>query len=212
MKKIILIGGGGHAKVVIDAVKYSDKYTIYGIVDPKLPEGESVLGVKVIGGDEKLKGLFEEGIESAFIGIGSIGDCSLRKKIYDELKRIGFRLPVIVHPKAIVADDVEIGDGTFVAAGAIINPGTKIGKNAIINTSSSIDHDCVIGDFVHIAPGVTLSGGVKVGDETHIGTGAKVTQYLTIGKKCTIGAGQTIRHDIADGQKGFVSAAANEKE
>lgn len=195
---IVLVGGGGHAKVVIDAVKYSSKYTICGIVDSKLPQGRSILGIKVLGGDDTLRGLFKKGVKSAFIGIGSIGDCGLRKKIYGDLKRIGFRLPFIAHQKAVIAEDAEVGDGAFVAAGAVISTGAKIGKNAIVNTSSSVDHDCVIGDFVHIAPGAALSGGVKVGAETHIGTGARVTQYLNIGSNCIIGAGQTIRHDMAD--------------
>lgn len=210
-RDMVLIGGGGHAKVVIDAVKNSDRYEICGIVDPKLPQGTSVLGIKVLGGDGILRGIFKKGIENAFIGIGSISDCSLRKKIYGDLKRIGFRLPFIAHQKAVIAEDAEIGEGTFVAAGAIINPGTTIGRNAIINTSSSVDHDCTIGDFVHIAPGVILSGGVRVGEETHIGTGAKVTQYVTIGKRCTIGAGQTIRHDMVDGQKSYSQAAGRMK-
>lgn len=203
MKKLVMVGGGGHAKVVIDAARNSGEYDIYGIIDPRLKIGESVLGINVVGDDDILEDIFKKGIDHAFISIGSIGDCGLRKKMHEVLKGIGFRIPFIVHPRAVVARDVEIGEGAFVAAGAIINPGTKIGKNAIINTSSSIDHDCVIGDFVHIAPGATLSGGVCIGDETHVGTGARVIQCLTIGRRCMVGAGQTIRHDMRDGEKSF---------
>lgn len=210
-KKIVLIGGGGHAKVVIDAIKCSKKYAIFGIVDPKLRVGDTVLGVKVLGGDEVLCDMSRKRIKHAFIGIASIGKCKLRKEVYKRLKTLNFELPVVVHPKAIVASSVELGEGTFVAVRAVVNPCTKIGRNAIINTSSSVDHDCIIGDFVHISPGVTLSGGVKVGDETHIGTGATVIQNLTIGKRCIIGAGQTIRHDMADGSNSFgQGAVANE--
>lgn len=197
-EKIVLVGGGGHAKVVIDAIKNSRKFDIYGILDSHLPKGESVLGVKVIGTDEMLPKIFEEGARNAVIAIGSIGNCGIRKRIYTNLKKIGFQLPVIQHPKSTIAEDVKIGEGTFIAAGVVINPGVKIGKNAIINTSSSVDHDCVIGDFVHIAPRTILSGGVKVGDETHIGTGTNVIQYRTIGKECMIGAGRTIRHNKSD--------------
>jgi UDP-perosamine 4-acetyltransferase len=92
------------------------------------------------------------------------------------------------------------GEGTFIAAGAIVNPGTKIGRNVIINTSASVDHDCEIGDFVHIAPGVTLSGGVKVGNETHIGTGANVIQYVKIGEKCMVKAGTLLSQDLEKGK------------
>ena len=201
-EKIVIIGGGGHAKVVVDAIKCSGKFDIHGIIDPNLEKGVSVLGVPVLGSDDILAEIFKREVKCAFIGIGSIGDCCVRKKIYDNLKRIGFRLPVISHPKAVIAEDVELGEGTLVVAGAIINPGAKIGKNVIINTSSSVDHDCIIGDFAHIAPGATLNGRVNVGAETHIGTGANIIQSLNIGKRCIVGAGCTLRHDfLTEGQK-----------
>lgn len=202
-RKIVLVGGGGHCKVIIDAIRESGKFSIYGITDPNLPKGECVSGVEVIGTDDFLHGLFKKGIKNAFICVGSVANCEARKRIYAGLKKDKFELPVIVHPNAVVANGVKLGKGTFVAAGAVINPDVTIGDNAIINTSSSIDHDCVIGNFVHIAPGVTLSGGVKIGDETHIGTGASVIQYLNIGKKCIIGAGITVRHDMPDNTKNY---------
>ncbi len=211
-KDIVLIGGGGHCKVIIDAIKRSGEFNIRGVVDPNIPAGESVLGVKVIGGDNILAAIFAEGIRNAFVCIGSVGDCALRKKLSAYAIGIGFKLPVIIHPAAVIAGDVELGEGTFVAAGAVMNPDVKIGRSVIINTSSSVDHDCIIGDFVHIAPGVVLSGGVKIGKETHVGTGARVTQCLTVGKRCTIGAGQTVRHDMADDTKSFHQAGVYEKE
>ncbi len=200
-KKIILAGGGGHAKVVIDAINKMGTYTICGIVDIRMKKGERVSGVPVVGDDDAFKTIFKKKVRHAFIGIGSIGNCDARKKVYGNLRSIGFQLPIIAHPSAVVAHDVEIGEGTFIAAGAVINPGAKIGKNAIINTSASIDHDCVIGNFVHVAPGAVLSGGVTVGDETHIGTGASVIQGTSIGKKCFISAGMTVCEDMSDGAK-----------
>ncbi|NQU95467.1 MAG: acetyltransferase [Candidatus Omnitrophica bacterium] len=195
---IVLIGGGGHAKVVIDAVRKVKKIRIYGIVDSKLRKGDSFLGVPILGDDSVLPELFKKGIKKAFIAVGSIGGCSIRKKLYANLKNIGFELPAIKHQGAVIAGDVKIGEGSFVAAGAVINPGVKIGKNVIINTRASIDHDCEIGDFVHIAPGVTLSGGVKIDKETHVGTGANIIQYVKIGKGCLISAGSTIIRNVAD--------------
>lgn len=213
-KNIVILGGGGHAKVVIDAIKRAGRFKIYGVVDASLSKDKSVLGVKVLGDDSILPGLFKKGVKFAFIGIGSIGNCSLRKRLYHELTEIGFKLPTIIHPKAVVASDVKTGDGTFIAAGAIVNPGTKIGKNVIINTRSSVDHDCVIGDFVHIAPGVTLSGSVNIDDETHIGTGASVIQGIKIGKNCVVGAGVTVRYDVTNDRKHFGATIveANAKE
>lgn len=211
-KNIVIVGGGGHAKTVIDAIICSRRFAICGIVDLKLRKGECVLGIKVIGGDEKLKEVFRDGVRDAFLGIGSIGNCDLRKKIYENLKKIGFRLPIIIHPSAVVARDVKLGEGTFVAAGAVINSGTQIGRNVIINTLSSVDHDCLIGDFVHVAPGVTLSGGVEIGREAHVGTGACVTQYLKIGKKAFIKAGEMVFRDVADGDFFYEGKKTNARE
>ena len=199
--KIILAGGGGHCKVIIDAIKLEGKWDIRGIVDPGIPKGTSVMGVPVLGSDEVLKGIFENGIVNALISVGSVGNCGVRKKLYNGLKRIGFSFPVVKHPSAILAGDVSIGEGTFVAAGVVINPGTKIGKNVIVNTSSSVDHDCIIGDFVHVAPGVSLSGGVKVGDETHVGIGSCIVQDINVGKKCMIKAGSVIVSSLGNGVK-----------
>jgi len=197
-KKIVIIGGGGHGKVVIDAIKCAGGFEIYGIVDAAISKGTSVSGVPVVGGDEALRGIYKKGIKQAIIGVGSIGDCEARKTIYKTLKKIGFTLAKVIHPKAIVAGDAKIGEGAFIAAGVTVNPGTRIRKNVILNTRSSVDHDCDIGDFVHIAPGIVLSGTVKVGEETHIGTGARVIQGINIGRRCMVGAGSIVRSDLKD--------------
>ncbi len=191
-EKIILVGGGGHCKVVIDAIKKAGIFEVEGVLDPA--QTDDILGVKICGNDNKMKELFEKGIKNAFITVGSTGDCSLRKKLYKKAKDIGFEFPVIIHPRAEIADDVggEIGCGTFIAASATVNPGTKIGENVIVNTSASVDHDCVIGDFAHIAPGAVLSGGVEVGEEAHIGTGANITQYARIEKGELVKAGSLV--------------------
>lgn len=201
-QKLIIIGGGGHAKVIIDAVLAGEKYEMYGIIDQKLVVGTKVLGVPVLGTDEILPELYGEGIKNAFMGVGSIGNTSARRTIYEKLKNIGFELPVIIHPKAVVGQEVAFGEGTFVAASATINPGTKIGKNVIINTSSSIDHDCNIGDFVHIAPGAVLCGTVSVGENTHIGIGANIIQSIKIGKDAFIPASRMVKVDWAEGRRG----------
>ncbi len=195
---IVLIGGGGHCKVVIDAIKNANAFNIYGITDQNPDKIKDIPGIPVLGNDDMLQEIYGKGIKYAFITVGSIGNCTVRKKIAEKLKKIGFQLPVIVHPRAITAKDVSFKEGAFVAAGAVINPGAKIGKNVIINTSSSIDHDCVIGNFAHIAPGVILSGGVKIGEGTHVGTGAHIVQYLSVPKNSFIPAGSVV-HKLKDG-------------
>jgi len=199
-ENVILIGGGGHGKVVIDAIKKGDEFTVHGIVDTIIPKGESVLGVNVLGNYDMLGELRKKGFKNAFISFGSIGDCSARVEAYNKLKGLGFNLPFIVHPSAIIGNGVVFEEGVFVAAGTVINPESKIGKNAIINTSASIDHNCVIGDYVHVAPGVTLSGKVIIGDGTHVGVGATVVQHLTIGKKCMIKANGLVSKNMNDGE------------
>lgn len=195
-EKIVLVGGGGHCKVVIDAIMSAGEYEIEGVVDPQLGSGSDVLGVPVVGDDSVLAGLFKKGVRKAMISVGSVGDPSLRKELYAKVRKMGFEFPAVVHPKTVIGRDVKIGEGAFLAASVTVNPGTRIGANAIINTSASIDHDCSIGDFAHIAPGVILSGGVEVGDETHIGTGAKVAQYTKIPAKKKIKAGDLVYTDF----------------
>ena len=199
-ESIILIGGGGHGKVVIDAIKKDNQFAIHGIVDTIIPKGESVLGINVLGNYDVLDEVLKQGINNAFVSFGSIGDCSARVEACSKLKELGFSLPSIVHPSAIIGSGVTFEEGAFVAAGVVINPDSKIGKNAIINTSASVDHDCVIGDYVHVAPGVTLSGKVKIGDGTHVGVGATVVQHLTIGKKCMIKANGLVSKNMNNGE------------
>lgn len=202
-KEIVLIGGGGHCKVVIDSIRKSNKYNIIGIVDTKVEQNKLIAGVPVLGGDDKLKKVFSKGVKKAFIAIGSIGDCDLRVRLYKFVKKIGFELPVIIHPSAVIGEGIIFEEGAFVSAGVVINPYVKIGRNAILNTSSSIDHDCVIGDFVQIAPNAALGGGVTVGDRTHVGIGASIMQGIDIGRDSIIGMGAVVRHNIGSNQRYF---------
>ncbi|MBW3003740.1 acetyltransferase [Candidatus Woesearchaeota archaeon] len=199
MDKIIIVGGGGHAKVVISILQKNNNYEIVGYTD--MEDRGNMLGVRYIGDDNILEKLKQEGCSSAAVGIGSIGDISIREKVWNKLKDLGFNLPAIISKDAVVNNDVSIGQGTVVMDGAVIQPGTVIGECCIINTRSSIDHDCEIKDFVHVAPGVTLSGGVKIGKHSHLGMGANVIQYLNIGDKCIIAAGATVIKDCEDNKR-----------
>lgn len=194
--KLVLIGGGGHCKVVISILKKLKTFDIVGIVDKEDRKGESVLGIEINHTDQDLALLKSEGIESAFVAIGSVGKNEKRKRIFETLKKIGYTISCIISPDAIVNEDVIIGEGTIIMPGVVINAGVKIGKNSIINTGAVIDHDCVIGDHVHIAPNATLSGGVKVGDHSHIGTNATIIQNINICENSIIGAGGVVIRNI----------------
>ncbi|SSC12123.1 putative acetyltransferase EpsM [Mesotoga infera] len=198
---IILVGGGGHCKVVISIIKKLDTFNIAGISDLKENLGKEVLGIETRYTDDQLEELHDKGIKYAFVTLGSVGNPDNRIRLFEMLKQTGFEIPVIISKDAIVDESVEIEEGTVIMPGAIINPGTKIGKNCIINTGAVIDHDCMIGDHVHIAPGVTLSGSVKIGSSSHIGTGASVIHGIEIGSRVIVGAGSVVVNTIQDNKK-----------
>jgi sugar O-acyltransferase (sialic acid O-acetyltransferase NeuD family) len=202
-KKILLIGAGGHGKVVLDVLLSQEEYIVAGVIDVKKLVGTKVFGGEVIGTDADLPRFFKSGIKHCFIGVGSIGDPSLRVKLYETAKKAGFSFPNVISSRATVSLHATMGEGNYVAPGAIINVGARIGNDCIINSGAIVEHDCVIGDFVHLSPGAVLSGGVTVGDQSHIGTGAAVVQYLKIGKGVMVGAGSVVTKDIRDGVKAF---------
>lgn len=194
MEKIVLIGAGGHCLSVLDSLLELNSFEIVGITDMK--SDYEVMGIRVIGNDDILEELFKSGVKNAFISLGSIGNTAIRRKIYNNLKRIGFKLPCIIDKTAIVSRNIILGEGIFVGKGAIINAGVEIGDNSIINSGAIIDHECRIGEFVHIAPGVSMSGGIIIENDTHIGTGSNIIQGIKIGNNSIVGAGSTIIKDI----------------
>lgn len=195
---VIVLGAGGHAKVLIDTLLASSA-VIAGIVDPDHTlAGTTILGVPVLGGDNVVNDSPLSEVQLVN-GLGSVGLPVKRQQLFERFKGLGYNFATVVHPSAVLASDVELGEGTQVMAGAVIQPGCRIGINSIINTRTSVDHDCIISDHVHIAPGVTMSGGVKVGKMTHIGTGATMIQGISIGSGCLVAAGAVVTKDIADG-------------
>jgi len=197
MHDIVIIGGGGHAKVLISILKKLGSYRLLGYTDIQ-NKGE-LLGIKYLGDDTVLERLIKKNRSlAAALGLGTVAVDDKRPRILENLEYLGFALPAVISPQAVINEDVVIGSATVIFDGAIVNSGTKIGKAVILNTKSSVDHDCEIEDFVHIAPGATLSGGVKVGKNSLIGTGANVIQYKRIGENCVVGAGSTIIDDITE--------------
>ena len=196
MKKIILIGGGGHCKSIIDSLSQSTEYEIIGILDIAEKVGAFINGVEIIGVDNDMSHFFSKEIDNIFITLGSVGDTTLRQKMYEQAKLIGFKFPIIKDATAIISTDAIIGEGTFIGKGAIINTNVQIGTNAIVNSGAIVEHDSTIGDYCHLAPGSTFSGNVTIGDRTHIGTNATVIQGITIGKQSIIGAGSVVVRNI----------------
>ena len=201
MENIVLVGFGGHARSVADTIKSSGKYHIIGYTDFKetLPN----LGYRYLGTDEKLKEIYASGTHNAIITLGQIGRDKIRHKLYEFLKNIGYTLPVIIDPTAILAQNVHIEEGTFVGKSAIINSNVHIGKMCIINTGVLCEHDNVIGDFCHLAVRTVCGGAVTIGTNSFIGANATVIQGINIGDDVIVGAGSVVLHNILDGEKRY---------
>jgi sugar O-acyltransferase (sialic acid O-acetyltransferase NeuD family) len=188
-KKILIIGGGGHAKVVTSIVKKLEEFELIGYTDEE-DRGE-LLGIPYLGNDNTFLSKNISDIKYSVIGIGQIKSSALRRKITQLYLGYGFTFPVIISPNAIINEDVEINEGTVIFDGVIVNSSTRIGRFAILNTHSTIEHDCRIGDFVHIAPRAVLSGGVVIGSDSLIGVGATIIQGVEIEPNVILGAGST---------------------
>lgn len=203
MQDIILIGCGGHAKSVVDAIESMSQYRIRGFVDRELHDFE-YRGYKVIATDEELLSLFEKGVRNAHIAIGYMGKKDIRPVIFESLKRIGYELPVIADSTAIIAKDAELGEGCFISKKTVVNAGAIIGKNVILNTGSIIEHECKVGDYTHVAVNATLCGNVMVGTGSFIGAGATVIQGIEIGNNVLVGAGSLLRENVGNQKKVYV--------
>ncbi len=197
MNSVILVGGGGHARVLADSLILQEN-KILGFVDPKQKEmrvaGRWIpyLGTDKILLDKKLP-------QKAFLvnGVGSVGNPKIRKQIFERFKAAGYSFSAVIHPSAILARDVQRGEGVQVMAGAVVQAGTHLGNNCIINTRASVDHDCRIGDHVHIAPGAILCGGVKISEGSHVGCGAVIIQGVTVGRHLLIPANTLVKRPVA---------------
>lgn len=199
--KILLIGAGGHCCSVLDSLLSFNNYEFIGIVDRTFNVGNkllTVMGVPVVGNDEELGRLYEDGYEYAFVTVGSVGDISIRKRLVQLIKKKNFIIPNIIDKTGIVSSFSACGEGIYVGKRAVINANSRIGDYSIVNTSSVVEHGSIIGEFVHLAPGSIVCGDTHIGDGTHIGAGSVIKQGIHIGKGSIIGAGSVVVSNIGD--------------
>ena len=198
--RAIGIGAGGHAKVLLEALQARGGVEVVGLLDTdrKLHD-TTVLGVRVIGGDDLLEKLHREGVTHAFIGVGGTGDNDPRRRVYELAHRTGFKLLDVVHPSAIVSPSATLGDAVAVCPGAIVGAGAMIGDNVIVNSGAIVEHDCLVSNHSHIASGAVLAGGVRVGESAHVGAGASVKQGVHIGRHAIVAMGAVVIDDVPDG-------------
>ena len=194
-ERLVLIGAGGHAKVVLDAFRRAHPQSDVEVRDDdRALEGSRVLGATVrtpVGPLAAVRAPCHV----------AIGDNATRRRIAEALLAAGSRLETVIHPRAIVAPDASIDDGTVVAAGAVVAPDARVGAGVIVNHAAIVDHDCVVGAFSHIAPGVVLGGGVEIGAGCLLGSGAVVLPGVKIGEGTVIGAGAVVTRDVNAGAK-----------
>lgn len=193
---IVLICGGGHCVASIDVIEKENKYAIAGIVDTRQKIGKKVLGYRIMASDDELPSLARK-YKYFLITSAPIKTLDKKRMLFNEIKRHGVRLPVIISPYAYVSRRAEIGEGTMIMHGAYVNAGARIGANCIINTGALVEHDCVIGDHCNISTLAVVNGECRVGDQTFVGSGSVIINGITIAGKTIIGAGSVVIRPIA---------------
>lgn len=191
MKKILLIGGGGHCKSVIDVIEQEERFEIAGIVDKPKLLGSKVLGYPIIGNDSDLSNLVKK-YQYALITVGQIRSPSLRVKLFNLANEAGFILPSIISPNAYVSQHTSIGNGVVIMHNALVSANVVIGDNCIINSKVLIEHDCQIFDHCHISTNATINGGVVVESGCFVGSGSITKESITIQKNSFIKAGSLV--------------------
>ncbi len=195
MTPILLIGGGGHCKAVIDVIESEAIFLIFGILDSKIEKSELVLGYPIVGNDEDITKLFHK-VKYALITVGQIKSPAIRIDLFNKLKESNYRFPRIISPHARLSPHSIIGDGSVIMHGAIISAGVKIGVNCIINHQALVDHDVFIGDHCHISTGAQINGAAIIESKCFVGSGAVIYQGVRIGEQSIISAGCIVRNDV----------------
>ncbi|MEA5038653.1 MAG: acetyltransferase [Clostridiaceae bacterium] len=198
MKEIILAGAGGHALCVIDSILSQGVYRIVGITEAEEYTRKTILGFDIIGDDSFLEKYYQSGVKYAFVTVGSVGNTSVRERLFIKLKKIGFLLPAVIDKSANVSGYADLSEGVYIGRNASVNAGTEIKAMAIINTGAIVEHSCRIGEFAHISPGAVLCGDVTIGKHTHIGANATVKNGIVIGDHSLIGAQSNVVDPLQD--------------
>ncbi len=196
MNNLLLIGGGGHCRAVIDVLEACQQ-SIAGIIHGPDCELKSVLGYAALGRDADLPFFFSKDMH-AFITLGQIRSPLIRKKLFYTIKDIGFKVPRFISPLAYFSQHANLGKGSIVMHHALVNSAAHIGENCIINTKALVEHDCIIESHCHIAVGAKVCGEVHIGEGTFVGSGATIMQGISIGKNCVVGMGAIVKKNLPD--------------
>lgn len=202
--KILIYGGGGHAKSLIDLIRAEGRFQIVGILDDGITAGTRILDVPVLGGGDLLGSMRRQGIGKAVNAVGGIGSIAPRLVVYQKLKEAGFICVTVSHPRAYVEPNANVGEGCQLFFNSYIGSDVTIGFGSIVNTGAIISHDCVLGDYVNISPGAILAGAVTIGERTLVGMGVTINLGVKIGAGVRIGNSAVVKADVPE--NGIVKA------
>jgi sugar O-acyltransferase (sialic acid O-acetyltransferase NeuD family) len=197
--QLVIYGGGGHCKALIDIIRTVGQYHITGILDDGLPASADLLGVPVLGTGDLAKELFQKGIHLAVNAVGGIGDYAQRLHVFEKLQAFGFEFPTVVHPTAYIEPSATVEPGCHLLAFAYVGSDCHVGFGSLINAHAILSHDVVLGRVVNLSPGVMLAGAVEIGDYSQVGMGVTINLHNKVGSRCRIGNGATIKSDVPDG-------------
>lgn len=194
MDKLLIVGAGGHGKVIADTAQLNPCWKEIAFLDDNYPQINQVNQWKIINKIEHAPKLLNE-YKNIIVGLGNN---VLRMRVFNNLSSFGFNMVSVIHPSAYISSGAKIAEGTVVFANAVININAIVGRACIINSGAIVEHDCLLGDGVHISPGVNLAGGVKIGSNTWVGIGAKIIEQISVGNNTKIGAGAVVINNIGD--------------
>lgn len=203
---LIIYGGGGHAKSLIDLIRAQGKYRIHGVLDDGIPAGSLVLDVPVLGDGSMLKDLRRKGIGLAVNAVGGIGSIRPRLAVFESLRQAGFAFPTVVHPRAVVESTALVAEGCQIFCHAYIGSAARVGFGCIVNTGAVVSHDCVLADYVNISPGAILAGAVTVKEKSLVGMGVTVNLNVSVGPAARVGNSAVVKGDVPE--NGIVRAGA----
>ena len=204
--KVVIYGGGGLSKMIIETVRVLGTYQIVGIIDDNMDKGTQVIGSPVLGGPEVLADLYRQGVRTAVNSVGGIGNYQVRLNVFRQLADAGFVCPAVVHPTAHIDPSARLEAGVLVLAQSYISGNAVVGMGSLINNSVVVSHDCVLGACVNLSPGAMIAGDVFIGEFTQIGMNATVNIGVKIGSRCRIGNGATVKDDVPPGTRVYAGS------
>ena len=196
---IIVYGGGGHGKALIDLIRAEGSYTLAGIVDDGIPASTMIMGVPVLGGAGIIKQLFERGVCLAANAVGGIGNIQTRIKVFERLSQTGFSCPALIHPRAFIEPSATLAEGIQVMPHAYVGSEVEVGYGVIVNTGAIVSHDCRLGEYANLSPGAILAGEVSIGSAVLVGMGVTINLRVRVGDRARIGNGATVKQDVPEG-------------